>query len=142
MREFEDLGLVRSDRVGRSVVVVAEPRSLLRQHLQRILALQFQVPDVAREAAQFVPDGVDMYLFGSAVRGNLGEGSDIDLCVIGPESEATDSASSEVAAGLSAALPLPVNVLRFTRQEWERARRDGERIVSEVLSGVRLTGDV
>ncbi len=72
--------------------------------------------------------------FGSYARGDWGVGSDIDLLIIVARSDkpfiyrATDFDATE--------LPVPADVLVYTRDEWERLQRSGrfgERLLAETI---------
>lgn len=141
LREFEGMGLVRSTKVGRSLVVEAVPDSILRRHLQGLLRIPDEIVDVARTEAKAMPSDVRVFVFGSASRGTLSAGSDIDVCVVAHESSEIEEYVDRFVRKLSVTFPMPVNLLRFTPQEWSDASRNGERIVREVMSGIEVSGE-
>lgn len=141
--EFEDMGLVSSEQVGATTVVVAVPESALRRRLQGMFSVGQDIVEAARQGAQSAPPGVTVMLFGSLARESVREGSDVDLCVLAPTEPTTEEWVRAYVEKLQAVSCLPVNVLRFTPTEWAEAAAIGERIVDEIgRDGVELTGGV
>jgi predicted nucleotidyltransferase len=63
--------------------------------------------------------------FGSYARGDAGVGSDLDLIAV-VESSAEPFERRALAWGLSS-LPVPAEILVYTRDEWQRMDREGGR---------------
>ena len=72
----------------------------------------------ATRAAELHPDLVRLGAFGSYPRGDAGVGSDLDLVAVIEESEQPFERRA-VSWDLSA-LPVPAEILIYTRKEWER----------------------
>ena len=141
LREFEDMGLVSSERVGASTVVVAVPESALRRRLRGLFLVAEDIVEAARQGAQSAPSGVAVTLFGSLARGSLRGGSDVDLCVVASAEPATEDWIRSYVEKLQAVSCLPVNLLRFTPADWDDAVANGESIIDEIRrDGVDLTG--
>lgn len=89
----------------------------------------------AREAASGRGDVVCIGCFGSYARGDAGVGSDLDLLVVVATSEAPFERR-----GLdwpTASLPVPADVLVYTRDEWARIKDRpgfGRRIAEELVT--------
>ncbi len=143
LAEFEDMGLVSSEQVGASTVVVAVPNNALRRRLQGLFSVAQDIVEAARQGAQSAPAGVTVTLFGSLARESVRMGSDVDLCVVAPTDPATEEWIRSYVEMLQAVSCLPVNVLRFTPTDWDEASANGEHIVDAIrLDAVVLTGGV
>jgi predicted nucleotidyltransferase len=68
--------------------------------------------------------------FGSYARGDWGVGSDLDLVVVVAHSEFpfVERASHYDASEL----PVPVDLLVYTQEEWDRLGQEGRRLIREV----------
>ncbi|MDW8120392.1 MAG: nucleotidyltransferase domain-containing protein [Chloroflexota bacterium] len=69
-------------------------------------------------------------LFGSFARGEVHEGSDIDLVIIGDFGERFPYRADAI---LRLAGDLPIEPLVYTPQEWEQMLREGNPFAEEVL---------
>ncbi len=132
LREFEDMGIVSSEQVGATTVVVAVPESALRQRLQGLFFVERDIIEAARQGAQSAPPGVTVTLFGSVARESARAGSDVDLCVVAPTDSAIEEWVRAYVEKVQEVSCLPVNLLRFTPTEWDDAVANGERIVDEI----------
>ncbi|MEW6072505.1 MAG: nucleotidyltransferase domain-containing protein [Planctomycetota bacterium] len=79
----------------------------------------------AREAPRH-PGLIRIGYFGSYARGDAGVGSDLDLVAL-VEAAAEPFASRGVAWELES-LPVPAEILVYTRAEWDRLREGGGRL--------------
>lgn len=94
----------------------------------------------ARLVKAFNPDAV--ILFGSVAKGDINEGSDVDLVVIADfQAHFLDRIKQLLDLNDDPALPLePVG---YTPEEFQRMRNEGNRFIQEVLeNGKILYGDV
>lgn len=85
----------------------------------------------ARALAASEPEVLAVGYFGSYARGDYGVGSDLDLVVILQRSELPRERRS--LGWKSETLPVPVDVLVYTREEWRRLKEQGYRMY-QVLS--------
>jgi hypothetical protein len=93
----------------------------------------------ADEALAARPETEALALFGSYARGDWGVGSDLDLLAIVPSSELPFERRS-LDWDLSG-LPVPAELRIYTREEWERLRDRGARLVRTVeKEGIWLRG--
>lgn len=80
--QFEALGVVRREVVGRSHLVILT-RSAAADIVRRFDLLQEEVlAYMCRTASRLEPNAVSVVLFGSFARGTAGAGSDIDVAVV------------------------------------------------------------
>lgn len=97
------------------------------QLLERVIAF-------ARDLKRRMPVE-KVYLFGSLARGEVHEGSDIDLLIVGEFHERFPYRASPILRMTD----LPIEPLAYTPQELEEMKQAGNPFVLEVLrTGVRL----
>jgi predicted nucleotidyltransferase len=83
----------------------------------------------AREACRH-PGLLRLGYYGSYARGNWGVGSDVDLIAI--VEEAADPFEGRALAWDLLDLPVPADLVVYTREEWERLRREGGRFARTI----------
>jgi len=77
-----------------------------------------------------------IYLYGSAARGELHEGSDIDLIIVG---DFRERFCERIGRALDLSGDLPIEPLLYTEDEFLQMLKDGNPLLSKVLkSGKRL----
>jgi predicted nucleotidyltransferase len=72
-----------------------------------------------------------VYLFGSAARNDLNEGSDIDIAIIGDFKERFLDRIDRILEMTD----LPVEPLCYTEDEFEKMKRDDNPFIKEILKG-------
>ncbi len=93
-------------------------------------ALQTWLPEAARRH----PELLRLGLFGSFARGDWGVGSDLDLVAI---VESSDKPFERRAVDWDLnALPGPVELLVYTRAEWQRMEQEGGRFAATLAEEV------
>jgi predicted nucleotidyltransferase len=116
------------------------PQSALRKRLLGLLKVPDDVIDAARSSAQDAPAGVTAILFGSVAQGAQNQYSDMDICIIAPSGTHVEDWVNQYVAGLHNITPLPVNLLRYTPEEWSAAIDIDELVVQDIIhTGLRLT---
>ncbi len=94
-------------------------------------ALQTWVPETARQH----PELLRLGLFGSYARGDYGVGSDLDLLAI---VDSSDKAFERRAVDWNLnALPVPAELLVYTRAEWDRLQQEGGRFAATLARETR-----
>jgi predicted nucleotidyltransferase len=133
-RELDSLtraGLLRRSVRGRQVYFQANPESPLFPDLQAVFMKTAGVADVLREALAPVADRVRVaFVFGSAARGELRAGSDIDLLIVG------DVPFESVAHALADAqerLGRDVNPTVYPPREFVTKVRAGQHFLTTIL---------
>lgn len=132
LSEFEQMGLVESEQVGRSTSYRPIEESLIRRRLRSLLLLRDEIVSYAREQAAEAPAGTRVVLFGSIARNSPHDASDLDICVIADSSVQVDDWLVKYESSLERASSLVVNMLRFTPTEWVEAAARGEAIAKDV----------
>jgi predicted nucleotidyltransferase len=79
----------------------------------------------AEEQVRRRPELLRLGYFGSYARGDWGVGSDLDMIAIVPTSP--EPFASRANGWPTEELPVPVDLLVYTEEEWERMRREGGR---------------
>ena len=80
------------------------------------------VEDWSRQAIQKHPEVTRIGFFGSYARGDWGVGSDLDMVII---VEGSNESFEKRAAGWdTTALPVPVDLLVYTQEEWQKLDRE------------------
>ena len=139
LREFADMGIVGREPRGRNVEYTPVADNLLYQRLRALDIVAVEVTPTARDLLHAPPDSI-VGIFGSVARDAHGLGSDLDVFVI---DESKGAWIYEWQTTLETAIGLPVNILAFTPGEWADAKRNGERIVSEIgRDAVMLQGSI
>lgn len=142
VRRAEDAGIVKTERVGPTRLVRANPDHPLFDALRQIVLATYGPPIVvAREFAGI--DGTDaVLLFGSWVARYLGQPgrapNDIDVLVIGaPDRDEVDDAAERA----EQAIGLPVQATVRSRAHWSTAQDSFIREIRSRPLLVVLTGD-
>lgn len=139
LRDFAELGLVRSERVGKAISYEPMADNVLLGLVRRIRTLQREIVDALAERAEKAPDGVTLAVFGSVAAGRATKGSDLDLLVIvDPDVEAAADWADDFIRFAQRASGLDVNPLRFTPEEWSAAKKERALIVATIQDRHRL----
>ncbi|MBI2922078.1 MAG: MarR family transcriptional regulator [Planctomycetes bacterium] len=129
-------GLVRRTVRGRQVFFQAERASPIFAELSSIFLKTAGIADVIRDALTPLSRRIlAAFVFGSAVRGELGRSSDIDVLVLG------DVSFLEVADALASAQPRlgrEVNPTVYPTAEFRDKLRTGHHFLKSVLAGPRV----
>lgn len=133
-RELEALtrgGLLRRSVQGRQVYFQANRESPIFAELQALILKTAGVVDVLRDALDSLRDRIRVaFLFGSAARGGVRRGSDIDLLVVG------DASFEEVAAALAQAqssIGRDVNPTVYPVREFRKKVHERHHFLTRVL---------
>ncbi len=139
LAEFADLGLVHSERRGRNVEYTPNTESLIFGRLKNVDTVAVDLIPIAPDLLD-APPGSIVGIFGSIARDTLHPGSDLDVFVIDDDQGAWISTWRSAVEG---AFSIAVNVLVFTRAEWEAAEHNNERIITEIRrDAVMLSGSI
>jgi uncharacterized protein len=89
----------------------------------------------ARREAPRHPGLVRLGYFGSYARGDAGVGSDLDLVAVVERSDA--AFERRALAWDLTSLPVPAEILVYTREEWERMQQEGRRFARTLKTEAR-----
>jgi hypothetical protein len=144
LREFEALGLVRSEKVGSSISYKPVADNALLGLLRRMLMFDKEIQAALEQRAEGAPEGVTLGIFGSFAAGRAKEGSDLDvLVIVDPEDSEAVEWVNEFVGFAQRASGMPVNPLRFTPKEWESAVAEDALIVATIQDRhCMLVGDL
>lgn len=135
LREFEGMGLVRSQRVGRSIAYEPVDGNVLLELLRRIAMLRDEIVERLREETAGAPKHLTVAVFGSVARGGATDGSDLDLLVVGGEAPDTEAWTEVFLRRATEISGMPVNALKYSREEWNEAKSRRDLITEEILDG-------
>ena len=139
LREFQGLGLVRSEPIGSSIAYEPVIDNVLLGMLHKMRLLQSEIVEALAVRATLAPPGVTLAVFGSVAAERASQGSDLDLLVITDTGDTeTQGWADEYIRYAGRASGLDVNPLRFSREDWKEAQREGALIVDTVRSRHRL----
>ncbi|MBM3473683.1 MAG: helix-turn-helix domain-containing protein [Armatimonadetes bacterium] len=134
LHRLERIGLLRSERVGRSRVYRVDPAFPLLPELRSIVLKTTGLAGRLRDALGDLPVEV-AFIFGSVAAGEDTRDSDVDLLVIG-------DLSGRVLAGatqpLQAEVGRPLNAVRYDAAEFRAKVRRRDAFVAEVLAGPKV----
>lgn len=100
------------------------------------MAFDYGKIDIAMQRMLSVIDPVKVILFGSAVRGEASDDSDIDLLVV---SETDDTIEESIRARLAiGAIGVPVDILVHTPEEFSELSRDRNSVVYNAINEGRV----
>jgi predicted nucleotidyltransferase len=128
---LEKLGILRADRIGRSLVYSINEASAFVPEVRALVQKTLGVEALIREALTDLAGVDSAYIFGSYASGKERPQSDIDLLVIGRPDRL---ALSERLAPVERRLGRDVNVVSRTEDQL-RTRRDADAFWRRVLSG-------
>lgn len=106
---------------------------VVRVHIERLEEYYERLTRFVRELKAALPVE-EVWLFGSFARGEVHEGSDIDLVIVGDFRERFH----ERIGRIWALTDLPIEPLCYTREEFEEMKREGNPFIREVLATGKL----
>lgn len=140
LREFEGMGLVDSQRIGKSIAYKPVEGNVLLAILRRVLLLREEIIGELERSARDAPTGVTIAIFGSVASGRASAGSDLDILVITEDGAGSDADDwireflewAERASGMS------VNPLRYTQSQWRQDVSDGVLVTRTIEDNHRV----
>lgn len=131
------LGVLHREQSGKQVYFQADRACPFFAELQGLVAKTTGVVGALRAALATVSPRVSAAaVFGSAARGTMTAGSDVDLLVVSPDLTVRELAPALRQAGQS--LGRVVNVNLYRPQEWARRVAEGHPLASSILREPRL----
>lgn len=129
-----DAGLARARRVGRAVLLSANPEHPLFPELRALCVKSFGVADRVREALQPWASRIGVaVVFGSVARGEERADSDLDLLVVG-DVGLLDLASA--IANIEAAIGRRVDLLVYDPEDWREVRNGS--VMRAIRNGAKI----
>lgn len=141
LRRWAEVGLIER-RMERGAPVFQAAKDPGLSALAQLLQQDSHAAEVLRERITTLGDAIDAAaIFGSAARGEVDEGSDIDLVLI---TRLPQLKAQAMLKSASRELGRPVNVLAYTPEDWRAAVSGGNAFVKGILEQplIRLTGDL
>ncbi|MEM3031062.1 MAG: nucleotidyltransferase domain-containing protein [Candidatus Micrarchaeia archaeon] len=130
LRQLEQTGLLRKKAYGRALYYSFDRSDVLGKELRKLLTLS-ALRERLREREL---EGIEVFLYGSAARGENTEASDIDILAVGPQEKRTSSELNRALEGMKTKLlyltPLEYSELaRKDRALYDSIERDKVRLV-------------
>ncbi|MHB0976507.1 MAG: nucleotidyltransferase domain-containing protein [Candidatus Aquicultorales bacterium] len=135
LKNLETLGVLVSQRAGRTIQYRANTGSSLTLILTELFQKNWAVADLVAEALAHV-DGIKVgFVYGSFASGKLTSKSDLDLIIIGnPNLDLLDEGLADVEQKLER----EVSFRAFTPEAWQETLKEGSPFIREVLDGLKL----
>lgn len=135
LRDLNRLGLITTETIGRAGVHRINESHVSIGPLRELVS---PIDMLTRVVSESVRDVEAVLLFGSVARGEAQAGSDIDLVVVAP---AGWEGRADLQQQVQERLGNDCDVLHLTRDHFDRAPRDREPVVADILrDGVALVG--
>lgn len=132
LARLADLGVLRTEQVGRSLVYSVNDASALVPDLKNLVQKTLGVAALLRAALTNLPGVESAYVFGSHASGRETAASDVDLLVVGAPDRV---ALSERLAGVERAIRRDVNVVTMDAEEVRERAGTKPGFWSAVLAG-------
>lgn len=131
LRELEKEGLLSSDVVGNQKYFSLNKKWPLLEEYKSIFKLKFGLPELLKEKLKKVEGLKAAYIFGSYVKGNFEDESDIDVLLVGDHDH---SAVFRVISPLEKMLGREINVIDYSTKEFTAKQKNNSEFVSQVLN--------
>jgi predicted nucleotidyltransferase len=145
VRELAAAGVVRLLALGRAHQVGLNPSSPMSGVVAELFRSETKAVDTLAEAVQKVlKKGESCVLFGSAARGEMVAGSDVDLLIVAPTWDAAAEASLQIGQAARRLFAAKYRMLHYTpselRRKWDTPLLQAVRREGVLLAG-RPLGD-
>jgi predicted nucleotidyltransferase len=134
LHRLESIGLLRSERVGRSRVYRVDPEFPLLPELRSMVLKTTGLVGRLRDALRDLPIEVAL-IFGSVAAGEDTRHSDVDLLVIGDVSGRDLAGATQP---LQAEVGRPLNAVRYKAAEFHAKAQGRDLFVGEALAGPKV----
>lgn len=132
LKELEILGVLSSVSRGNQKVFTLNKKFPLLNEYQKIYENTWGLPVVLKKELQKIIGLQEAYIFGSYVKGNFQEHSDIDLLLVG---DYDHGAIFKVTSPLEKKLGREINVIDFSSAEFAAKKKTKDEFVTQVLKG-------
>ncbi|HUR68267.1 MAG TPA: nucleotidyltransferase domain-containing protein [Candidatus Thermoplasmatota archaeon] len=123
IRQLRDAGVMDFRRIGRTHAVKLRDDLKLIPSLRRIFELESGAIAMLRGAIeQALPTGVACYLYGSTIRGDATQESDVDVLLIARDEAGAEDAGARVLEAAHEAIPSRVEVITYTARKFRQKR--------------------
>jgi predicted nucleotidyltransferase len=130
LQELEEEGLFQSESVGNQKYYFLNLKYSFLTEIKKIFKVQYGLNNLISSALKNLKGLDSVYLFGSAARDGLKQGSDIDLLLIGEHN--TREAKKKLLP-LQNELRREINVVDLTNKELKKKQREKDELLSEIF---------
>lgn len=132
LKELEREGLFLSEAVGNQRFFYLNKKWPLLEEYKNIFKLKFGLPEILKEKLKQVKGLKEAYVFGSYVKGNFQESSDIDVLLVG---EHDHGVIFKIINPLEKMLGREINVVDYSSEEFIKKQKEGDDFIKQVLDG-------
>ena len=132
MAELKKEGIFLVEGEGKNRYFTLNEKFPLLHEYQNIYEAKFGVAESLVLALQDVKGLAEAYLFGSYVKGNFEEGSDIDLLVVGSHDHLQ---VSRCLVSLEKRWHREINLVDFSKEEFDRKMKGQDSFLENIFSG-------
>lgn len=132
LKELEKEGILKTEMRGNQRYFSLNHKSTILSDYQKIFEARYGLPEILKNKLKSVEDLEEAYLFGSFVKGDFSEESDIDLLLVGKQKF---TAISKIIADLEKKLGREINVIDFTKQELTSRLKKDDDFLKNIFSG-------
>jgi predicted nucleotidyltransferase len=131
MSELKKEGLFLVETEGKNCYFTLNKKFPLLKEYQNIYEARFGVAESLKSVLKEVKGLSEAYLFGSYVKGNFEEGSDIDLLVIGDHDNVQ---VSRAVSGLEKRWHREINIVDFSAKEFAQKMKKNDFFLKNIFS--------
>lgn len=132
LKELEAEGLLLSETVGNQNFFYLNKKWPLLKEYKNIFQLKFGLPEILKEKLKKVEGLKEAYIFGSYVKGNFQESSDVDILLVG---EHDHGAIFKIINPLEKMLGREINVIDYSIKEFKEKQKKNDDFITQVLNG-------
>lgn len=132
MLELKKEGLFLREIEGKNRYFVLNEKFPLLQEYKNIYESKYGVVESLKTALRGIKGLIEAHIFGSYVKGNFEEGSDIDLLVVGSHDHVQISRALSV---LEKRWHREINIVDFSEEEFARKMKDKDFFLENIFSG-------
>ncbi len=131
LKELEGDGLFLSQAVGSQRFFYLNKRWPLLGEYKKIFELKFGLPEILKKEFKKVKGLQEAYIFGSYIKGNLQEASDIDVLLIGSHDPGD---IFKIINPLEKSLGREINIIDYSQAEFTKKIKDKDFFLKNVFT--------
>ncbi|HPY08852.1 MAG: nucleotidyltransferase domain-containing protein [Patescibacteria group bacterium] len=132
LKELEKEGILKTEMIGNQRYFSLNEKSPLLGEYKKIFEARHGLPEILKNKLKEIKGLEEAYLFGSFVKGNFSEESDIDLLLVGKHKFAL---VSNLVNELEKKLGREINVVDFTKPELTSRLEKNDDFLKNVFAG-------
>ena len=129
LKAFSEDGLLKKESKGKEVYYQINSKHPLFSEIKGIIEKTAGVPVQLKKGLEKINEIKEAYLYGSFAKGEMQTHSDIDLLLVGEETESVEKLLSR----LERILNRTINTTTYSKPEFEKKRKDKSEFLYEVM---------